>query len=251
MYRFGYHLAGATVPTYTAWSSAISGTTNAPVRTNITDLTPGTTFYYFINVYNLTTGSFAPNGLTESFTTNGKVTPITTAATGITSTSATLNGTVNPQGNNVMYRFGYHLAGATVPTYTAWSSTISGTTNAPVRTNITGLTPGTTFYYFINVYNLTTGSFAPNGLTESFTTNGKVTPITTAATGITSTSATLNGTVNPQGNNVMYRFGYHLAGATVPTYTAWSSAISGTTNAPSGPISHREQPSTILSMCII
>ena len=170
MYRFGYHLAGATVPTYTAWSSAISGTTNAPARTNITGLTPGTTYYYFIQVYNLTTGSFVPNGLTESFTTTGKVTPITTAATGITSTSATLNGTVNPQGNNVMYRFGYHLAGATVPTYTAWSSTISGTTNAPVRTNITGLTQGTTYYYFIKVYNLTTGSFAPNGLTESFTT---------------------------------------------------------------------------------
>ena len=171
MYRFGYHLAGATVPTYTAWSSTISGTTNAPVRTNITGLTQGTTYYYFINVYNLTTGSFAPNGLTESFTTTGKVTPITTAATGITSTSATLNGTVNPQGNNVMYRFGYNLAGAAVPTYTAWSASFTGTSNVSANANITGLTPGTTYYYFINVYNSITGSFAPNGLTESFTTS--------------------------------------------------------------------------------
>ena len=104
-----------------------------PARNNITGLTPGTTYYYFINVYNSTTGSYAPNGLTESFTTNAAVIPITTAATGITSTSATLNGTVNPHGNNVMYRFGYNLAGAAVSTYTAWSSTISGTTNVPAK----------------------------------------------------------------------------------------------------------------------
>ena len=98
------------------------------------------------------------------------VTPITTAATSITSTSATLNGTVNPQGNNVMHRFGYNLAGAAVPTYTAWSLTVSGTTNLPARVSITGLSPGTAYYYFFQVYNSTTGSYAPNGLTESFTT---------------------------------------------------------------------------------
>ena len=106
---------------------------------------------------------------------SSKVIPITTAATraatSITSTSATLNGTVNPHGNNVMYRFGYNLAGAAVPTYTAWSASFTGTSNVSANANITGLTPGTTYYYFINVYNSITGSFAPNGLTESFTTS--------------------------------------------------------------------------------
>lgn len=123
----------------------------------------------------------------------------TVSVTDITSTSATLTGSVNPNGPNT---------GDT----TAWFETMSG---GPFQTQIlgngntsvdmlsyelTGLTPGTT--YQARVYAGSDGGilFTP---WFSFTTTG--TPISeptiasATATGITQTSATLNGLVNPNG----------------------------------------------------
>jgi phosphodiesterase/alkaline phosphatase D-like protein len=73
----------------------------------------------------------------------------TGAASAITSTSATLGGTVNPNGLSTTYIFLYgtssSLAGASqVGPYSAGSGTSAVAANA----NISGLTPNTTPYYF-------------------------------------------------------------------------------------------------------
>jgi len=81
----------------------------------------------------------------------GVISPIaiTSAATSITSTGATLNGTVNPNGFSTDSSFQYStdatlISGVTtIPAQTG----LTGTTDVAVNANVTGLTPGTTYYY--------------------------------------------------------------------------------------------------------
>ena len=72
----------------------------------------------------------------------------TTAATAVTSTSATLNGTVNPNGNSTTAYFEWGTTLSLVaPIQTTVQSIGSGTSSVAVTAPITGLTQGTTYYY--------------------------------------------------------------------------------------------------------
>jgi hypothetical protein len=89
------------------------------------------------------------------------------AATNVTDTSATLTGTVNPNGaGSTSYTF--LVNGSTVATGTVGDSTSAGTVSA----SIAGLTPATSYTVTLTVSNA--GGFA-NGGTQTFTT------LTTAA----------------------------------------------------------------------
>ncbi|MFH0888947.1 MAG: hypothetical protein V1871_07060 [Planctomycetota bacterium] len=165
-------------------------------------------------------GSSAPPATTTpSVTTN--------PATDITQTTATLNGTVNPNGvtSNVCFQFG---------TTTAYDSTTasqnigSGTNSVTVTATITGLTSNTTYNFRIKV---TTGSggtgIVYNGANLTFTTGIPPTCTTGPATDVNSNSAQLNGTVNPNGFDTTAYLNYGLT--TSYTVTTTSQAIgSGT-----------------------
>jgi hypothetical protein len=120
------------------------------------------------------------------FNTNGTMTFIadaypptvaTVTASAITSTSAKLNCTVNPNGESASYYLQYGL------TDSYGSSTVTnlvGTTNGAFGVTVTGLTPGTTYNYRAvgyNQYGLT------NAVNFTFTTTGGgavTTPVITA-----------------------------------------------------------------------
>ncbi|HMF43004.1 MAG TPA: hypothetical protein VKQ32_20165, partial [Polyangia bacterium] len=129
-------------------------------------------------------------------------TAATTAASGITSTSASLNGSGNPNGSATTGWFRINTVspgtcndtfGTRVP---ATSGTALGMGNASVVYSITttGLSPGTT-YYFCAITSNATGTGV--GAVLSFTTPAPPSVVTTGATVITSSSAQLNGSVNP------------------------------------------------------
>src|SRR5439155_2090563 len=70
----------------------------------------------------------------------------------------------------------------------------SGTSAVPYSQPLTGLTAGTTYYYCA----LASNSVGPSlGSVLTFTTLAAPIVTTTAATGLSGTSATLNGTANP------------------------------------------------------
>ncbi|MBM2818144.1 MAG: hypothetical protein HW401_734, partial [Parcubacteria group bacterium] len=146
----------------------------------------------------------------------------TNSATNVTSTSATLNGTVNPGGENVYYIFSYYKSGTSgSPKYTAWKSAGSGSDNVSVSANISDLSFGTTYNYQISAYSYATNKYV-YGAIKSFTTAGSssssssssvstsatLTPKTGSAYNVTSTSARLTGTINPKGENVSVYFQY-------------------------------------------
>jgi streptogramin lyase len=95
--------------------------------------------------YNGPTGWGTPDGV---FSVTAAPSVTTEAATSITSTGATLNGTVNPEGLETKYYFEYGTS-ESYGTKTAEVSGGSGTSNIKESKAITGLTAGNKYYFRI------------------------------------------------------------------------------------------------------
>src|SRR6202035_2086204 len=116
----------------------------------------------------------------------------TNAATNVTASSATLTGTVNPNSLSTSVQFEY----GTTTSYgsNTASQTFTGGTTQNVAANISGLSAHTTYHFRIVGTNSAGTSY---GTDLTFTTAGPPIVNTSAATNVTSSAATLNGTVNP------------------------------------------------------
>jgi hypothetical protein len=141
----------------------------------------------------------------------------TSAATLVTATSATLNGSADPGGEDTTGWFRYSTAdpvscddsfGTRTPPSPSDDSLL-GSGNAPVDYShgITGLTPSTTYYYCAIALN---GSGTSFGTVQSFTTGAAAPSVTTnSPTLVTETTAQLNGTANPGGDATTGWFRYN------------------------------------------
>jgi hypothetical protein len=137
-------------------------------------------------------------------------TAITNSATNIGQTSATLNGSFNPNGGNTNIWFEYGTS-LTLGTTAGMQSIGSGNSSQDLSFTLNNLNQNTTYYFRAMASN-------SNGTTQgsilSFTTgnggggNGAPTVFTNTATDVTQTSVTLNGGVNPNGSNTTAWFEY-------------------------------------------
>jgi lysophospholipase L1-like esterase len=137
-------------PTLTSFSntptqSVGSGTTSQSVNAALTGLSTGTTYYYRVAASN---SSGTTKGSILSFVLGADPTVTTSAATGITTSGATLNGSVNPNGLSTSAWFKW----GTNPSLTSFSETAhqlkgSGTTNQTVSSTLTTLTSWCTYYF--------------------------------------------------------------------------------------------------------
>jgi phosphodiesterase/alkaline phosphatase D-like protein len=136
--------------------------------------------------------------------------PIATTgdASALTDTQASLAGTVDPQGELTSYAFQYGTTTA-YGQQTALTSAGSGTADVPVRADLAGLTPGTTYHYRVIATN---ASGTTVGVDRTFRTTGAApapSPAPSATTGgadVNGASATLSGSVNPNGVASSYYF---------------------------------------------
>ena len=159
-------------------------------------LSPDST--YFFRIVAITTNNSATNktyGATLSFKTlSVKPTVTTLGVTNTTATAATLQGTVNPNGNPTSFYFEY---GAT-PSYgsaTPAQDAGNGSNSVSLSAALTGLTSGQVYYYRAVASN----SFGvAYGTDQNFFT-GIPPPatITLAPTNLSTSSAQLRGSVNP------------------------------------------------------
>ncbi|HEY1099665.1 MAG TPA: hypothetical protein VGF99_12100, partial [Myxococcota bacterium] len=181
-----------------------------PVPQNITGLSPGTT-YYFCPIASNSVG-LAVGGV-QSFTTLAAPTVVTSAATLVASTTATLNGSANPNRDATTGWFRYSTSNPTTcddsfgtrfPA-TGGTSLGNGTTAAAFSQAVTGLTQGTVYYYCAIASNSVATSF---GAVQTFTTTTAPTPVTLAATPVAATTATLQGSTNPNGMTTTAWFRY-------------------------------------------
>ena len=126
----------------------------------------------------------------------------TVAASGITSSSAVLNGLGTPNGEPTTGRFRYSSTnpgtcndtfGTRVPAASG-TDLGSGSSNVTYSITTTGLVPGTTYYFCAIVTN---ASATVYGSVLSFTIPAAPLVVTTGAMNVTSSSATLQGTATP------------------------------------------------------
>jgi hypothetical protein len=117
----------------------------------------------------------------------------TLAATAVTGTSATLNGTVNANGDNSAVSFNYGTSASYGTTITAIPSPVTGNGATAVSAVLTGLTPGATYHYRVTGAN---GGGTSTGADLTFTTpsnsnadladlvlgSGSLTPVFASAT---------------------------------------------------------------------
>jgi hypothetical protein len=150
----------------------------------------------------------------------------TTAASSITTTGATLNGSMNARGSAADASFAYKLssAGTYENTIEATPAEVTGTSDTAISADLTGLLPNTS-YDFKAVGSNAAGEV--EGTVLSFTTADAAPIVTTdAASDISVTTATLNGTVNAQNSDATAYFEY---GTTTGVYTTQVN-VSGTIN---------------------
>jgi hypothetical protein len=143
----------------------VTGSTGTAVSKAISGLTPGTTYHYRAVGTNL---NGTTNGADMTFTTSTLPPSVTTnAATAVSGTGATLNGTVNANNASTTVTFEYGTDTNYGTTVTADQSPVTGSTGTAVSKAISGLTSGTTYHYRAVGTNL---SGTTNGADMTFTT---------------------------------------------------------------------------------
>ncbi len=194
-------------------SSLGAGRSEVPFVETVTGLQPSTT-YYACAAAGSAVGTVY--GEVVSFRTPDAPSAITLTATAVGPGGATLQGSVNPNGGETVARFRYATTspgacndsfGATAPS----SGSVAvgrGVSVVPISEPVTGLLAATTYHYCLIATSPEGTSF---GNVLTFTTEASVPSVTTAAaSGITSTSALLNGRANPNGASTSAWFRYDL-----------------------------------------
>jgi uncharacterized delta-60 repeat protein len=204
--------------TQTSTQSLGSGSTSVNMTQSLTGLQANTTYHFRIVATN-SGGTAVGSDLTFTTLPDPPV-AVTSNANSITNTTATLAGTVNPnnRATSVYFEFGTTtLYGNT----TAPQNLSAGSSSVGVISSISGLTLGTTYHYRVVATNSGGTAYGDNGtFTTTSISNPTLGPV--SASGITTTAATLNGSVNPNGAITTAYFEYGLT----TTYTS-STTITG------------------------
>ena len=222
-YRFEYGTTNA-YGSSTSTVSAGAGTANFAISAALSSLTGDTTYHYrLVGVRGTQTFPSAD----RQFTTLVVAPSVTTqGASSIGLSTATIAGTVNPNGFATSYYFEYGTTGS-YGSSTAVGDAGAGTGTIGVSASLSGLTAGTTYHY--RVVALRQGVIAATGADKTFTTVASATVVTGGMSTIGATTATVTGTVNPGGVQTSYRFDYGPTNS-YGSSTAANSAGAGSTN---------------------
>jgi N-acetylneuraminic acid mutarotase len=208
---------GLTTTVYFQYGTTTSyGLTTAPqsqagsiyrnISANINGLLASTVYHFRIVATN-SAGTIY--GADRAFTTLGATGPpvvTTNPASYIASFTANLNGTVDPHGLTTTVHFQY----GTTTSYglTSMTQTQSGNTYRNVAAGISGLLASTTYHFRIVATNSAGTSYGADQVFTTLSATGPPVVTTRPATNVTSSSATLNGVVDPHGLTTSAYFQY-------------------------------------------
>ncbi len=194
------------------------------VSAMLTGLVPNQVYHFRVTATNSAGTSSGTDGTFTAGVSAASV--ITGAPTSVSPTGATITGTVNPNGSATTAAFEY---GATTD-YGSIAPVVpdpgSGAAAVNVSVVLTGLVPNQTYHYRLTANSnggLVTGSDA------TFTTAAVLPSVATdPAMDVTGATATLRGTVNPNGSPTTARFVFRKLGATNQQTTTIENVGNGT-----------------------
>ncbi|MFH0841716.1 MAG: FISUMP domain-containing protein [Bacteroidota bacterium] len=206
----------------------IDTTESLSFTSQITGLSPKTKYY--VKAY-ATSIAGTGYGNMETFTTTGEQPSIALPeASDILTSSATLNGTVNPNLLSTSVSFEYGTTTSYGSIITTSQSPVSGDSETSVSAQLTGLNPGTTYHFRIKAEN-SLGTIYSSDVT--FTTSGQVPSVENDdVTNLKIGTVTLNGYINPNhlSTTVFFEWGTSTAygsntGAAQGTLTGSTSLV--------------------------
>jgi hypothetical protein len=209
---------GAAVIAYgVCWSTNVNPTINdlktiqniqwGQFVSSINGLNPGTT--YHVRAY-ATNSVGTAYGSDIIFTTLEVPNATTEAATNISATGATLNGTVYSSGLPTIVTFEYGITTSYGQEITAVQSPVTGNASIEVSAILTGLTEGT-YHFRVKTIN-SVGTVYGDDMEFTMCSCYFPTVALLPATNITPTGVTLNGTVNANGSQTIVTFLYSIIG---------------------------------------
>ena len=195
-----------------------TGNTSRPVTANISGLSASHLYHFRIVATNDGGTSF---GADRTFTTLSAP-PVVTSnpATNVASVSATLNGSVNPRGSTTTVYFQWGTT--TSYGHTTAVQTQTGNTSRPITANISGLSASHLYHFRIVATNGGGTSFGPDRTFTTLSATGSPVVTTNPATNVTTSSARLNGSLDPHGltTTVYFKWGTTTSyGHTTPAQT--------------------------------
>ena len=181
--------------------SAGNGTAQVDVTEQLRGLTTGATYHYRVVATN---GAGTGRGADMTFTTQAAPAVVTSPASALGPTSATVAGTVDPNGSST----GWWVEYGTSTSYgsrTDTQSAGSGASPVGVSVRLTALRAGITYHFRVVASNAVGTS---RGGDRSFRTDPAPAVSTGGVDGITVSSARLTGSVNPRGRGTVSWFEY-------------------------------------------
>lgn len=218
----------------TAHEPAGEGTTATAVQATLAQLEPDTEYHYRLQAQN-SLGQKA-TGSDETFTTAGALPAISEeTASEVTSNTATLAATVDPENQPTTYRFEYATNEALTAPTTAGEATIAAVYGEQRAgpAEVTGLQANATYYYRLVASNGTSnGNGTSYGPVESFLTAPLPPTVASGeATGVTATTARITGVLDGMDAETHYFFDYGLTasyGASIPENAPSQAESAGT-----------------------
>lgn len=161
-------ISGSTI---TSWGSALkTGSANSgdsEVSVTITpDFSSGSHKYTIVLVSSVTFYTY-PITITAEEEQPAAPYVTTWAASDITTTSATLRGSVTPNGASTSYRFHWGTSSSSMTNFTDWEYLPAGWSSVSVEATITGLSPSQTYHYRLVASNSVDATY---GTSMNFTT---------------------------------------------------------------------------------
>jgi Galactose oxidase, central domain/Kelch motif len=202
------HFQYGTTTSYGSTTAAQTqtGCTYRNISANISGLAASTTYHFRIVATNSAGTTYGADRIFTTLSATGPPVVITNPASLIASFSATLNGLITPRGLTTTVYFQYGTTTSYGSTTTAQTQT--GCTYRSITANISGLSASTTYHFRIVAANSAGTTYGNDRTFTTLTATGPPVVTTNPATNVTSSSATLNGSLNPHGLTTSVSFQY-------------------------------------------
>jgi phosphodiesterase/alkaline phosphatase D-like protein len=183
-----------------------SGNTFRNISASISGLSANTTYHFRTVATNSAGTRYGGDRTFSTLPPIGRPVVTTDPPTLIASFSARLNGSVDPHGLTTTAYFQYGIT--TSYGLTTAPHSYTGNTFRNITVNVGGLAASTTYHFRTVATNSAGTTYGADGTFRTLNATGPPVILANAATNVTSSSATLNGTVDPHGLPIRISFQY-------------------------------------------